>query len=224
MYKHYRNSHAFDDMNGQVAYWLGFLYTDGCVYDNNTVRLKLKDLDSIEQFKSFLKYAGSITTVTNHLNGKEYISYQVSVTDYQLAKKIKELGCVPRKTNVLVFPSLKQLPIKYYDSFLRGVFDGDGCVSHGDRCVRVSFIGTENFLIGVKNALVVTGVTSADHIFIGKAHTNNTQIKTLSFQAKDAILNFYNLIYNNNDTYYLKRKKERYEELINRQYPDGGKQ
>lgn len=58
------------------------------------------------------------------------------------------LGCVPKKSLILTFPSEEQIPKKLIKHFIRGYFDGDGWFTNTEKCFQVGIIGTENFISG----------------------------------------------------------------------------
>lgn len=66
-------------------------------------------------------------------------------------------GCTPRKSLTLQFPNeniFKESSLVKH--FIRGYWDGDGCLSYGDSkhtCADISVLGTEDFLTSLKNNL-----------------------------------------------------------------------
>ena len=69
-----RNSFAFNIIDENSAYWIGFLCADGTVLKNNEIRISLnaKDIKHIEKFKNFLDSSNTISTGTY---GKEERAY-----------------------------------------------------------------------------------------------------------------------------------------------------
>lgn len=214
-YKHARNSYAFHEMTNDAAYWLGFLYTDGCVTDDYSIQFKLKDIEPIQDFKKFLQYDGPIQTVTLRSGAKIYTSYQVSFYDKTLVGKLIELGCVPKKTYTLKYPTKEQLSDAYYNDFIRGAFDGDGSIFRSGNKIMMDITGTEDFLVGIRDVLVDNIVIPQKRSYIYKSHAKNPMIKRISLAKRESIENFYDFIYDNNPQYYLKRKKDKFEDLLN---------
>ena len=117
------NSNIFNTIDTEEkAYWLGFLYADGNVLDNNTISLELSTVDKehLIKFNSFLN-----TTIKNSL---------------------VNLGCIPRKSLVLRFPKDKQVPKRLKRHFVRGYIDGDGSIYKSNNNIHISILGTEHFL------------------------------------------------------------------------------
>lgn len=121
---------CIDDEN--KAYYLGFLYADGCNgRDAHRVELSIakRDKEVIERL-SMLLY--------DQIHMKEYRSKRSGVQDrvaiYIINEKIssdlEKLGCGPRKTFQLKFPAI---PYQLRQHFIRGYFDGDGSLTIGYR-------------------------------------------------------------------------------------------
>lgn len=138
----------------EKAYWLGFLYADGHVDDNkHTVSLCLKesDLYVIKKFRSFLGLDDKkIHKKIKHNNKKSYISYEISASNQKLCDCLYRLGCFANKTFSICFPR-NIIPNSLLHHFIRGYFDGDGCVSHSGKNgskITIEMIGTKDFLEG----------------------------------------------------------------------------
>ena len=144
---------CFDKIDTEEkAYWLGFMYADGCIYTNE-YRLELslqgKDIEHLYKFSKFLCATKNIV--------KFYKNYQknrdrcrVSIRSKHLWDGLNFNGCVPKKTFKLVFPSDKILPKELVRHFIRGYIDGDGClcITHPEK-IELSLVGTKDFLQGV---------------------------------------------------------------------------
>lgn len=146
------NTYSFDTNIFDVidteekAYWLGFLYADGYVSLEKGIELTLseKDLKHLEKFKSFMK--------SNHkIQQREDIkAYRLCIYSKDLAQRLTSLGCFQNKSLILKFPTKKQVPKHLIHHFMRGYFDGDGCVALSKSKYRpqlhFSVIGTNDFL------------------------------------------------------------------------------
>lgn len=147
------NQNYFEVINNEwKAYWLGFLYADGCVqyYDKkgkskNTVSIKLKQSDKghIEKFLNSLQSNHPVKDFKT--NYKDKYSSGSTISNKKLCEDLIKHGCIPNKSLVLKFPNLREDLIRH---FIRGYFDGDGCISLSieKRFVRVCFVGTEDML------------------------------------------------------------------------------
>lgn len=145
----------------EKAYWLGFLYADGCVYEkNNGIELGLKESDYIHlvKFKNFLKSEHKICKKSKIMNGKEYIGYRIHFSSKKMKSDLIQKGCIPNKTYFLNFPTYDIVPKYLMKHFIRGYLEGDGCiVNNKNKKVSVELIGTEQFLLGVTKFLNIEG-------------------------------------------------------------------
>ena len=113
------NIYVFDSINTEEkAYWLGFLYADGCIFKHgNSYKLQLalssKDEDHVIKFTNFI---GRNTKC--HTKGN--VS-RCSIQNSHLCNTLINYGCVPKKSCILQFPekSIFQKEDLIYD-FIRG--------------------------------------------------------------------------------------------------------
>lgn len=150
--KHTLNEKYFSNIDTESkAYWLGFIYADGCITENKiedrlkalTLEITLKDEDRGHLAK-FLESIESNTSVKDKiikLNGKEIITCRISINCTSLCRDLIRQGCTPRKSLTITFPN--SLPSHLVRHFIRGYIDGDGCISTRK---RLSVVGTESFL------------------------------------------------------------------------------
>ena len=190
----------------EKAYWLGFLYADGCVSsaeDKIELGLAEKDYHHIEKFKNFM---GITNKICYRQTSKSYrISFRSSKCKQDLINK----GCVPKKSLILTWPSEIQVPRNLIRHFIRGYFDGDGWFTNTTECFQVGIIGTENFIKGFLDT--VEDINKNNKIFI--CHRENGA-KRYVFGAYQDVFNFLNWIYQDS-TVYLDRKYEHYLDFIN---------
>ncbi len=125
------NENYFDELNTpEKAYWLGFLWGDGCnATDNNSIMLSLKASD-IEHIAKFVKALGSNHPIATRKGitptGKEKYYSVVSITNKHLSEKLESYGMIKNKTCNLRWP--EALPEEFANHFIRGKFDADGCL------------------------------------------------------------------------------------------------
>jgi hypothetical protein len=195
----------------EKAYWLGFLFADGY---NDTIRhaveLCLQDADKshIEKFKNAIQSKHKISKRTI----KGFINWRIYFRSKQISTSLHKYGCVKNKSFIMKFPLINK---KLIPHFIRGYFDGDGCVyTPARRKISVSFTsGSESFLISLQQILYNYKIIS---------HVRKIRLKnnwTLSFSSKKSIYNFYNLIYKNTtDNIRLTRKFDKYSKLVLNNY------
>ena len=156
----YHNTLKFDNTvfdiidTEEKAYWLGFLYADGYISStNNTVELSLKstDYEHLNKFKVFLQYRGDVKISSIKCKDKSYSRCRLSVTDKHFHDRLVRLGCIPKKSLILKFPSLNIFSNKdLVIDFIRGYIDGDGCLSFtSNGRLTIQIVGTKEFLDGI---------------------------------------------------------------------------
>lgn len=202
------DEHVFDVIDTEEkAYWLGFLYADGAIgSSNNNIELSLKLLDCkhLYKFKSFLKAKRNVRIETDKIKRCRF-----TVTSEHLKSRLIELGCTPRKSLTLKFPTEEQVPTQFIIPFIRGYFDGDGVLSFAkswDHIVpSTGMLGTEDFLNGV-----IAVFKYSIHDTLHKANKEGAEeCKIVSWAKSDSEL-FLTTIYKD-ATIYLDRKYKRYQ-------------
>lgn len=125
--------------------------------------------------------------------------------------RLNELGVYENKTFKLEF--LKILNEKLYHHFIRGYFDGDGSISSNKKgSAFIQFIGTKSLISEILKILV--NHCGVNYVKIRLNHNNNhNNIRTISFGDNGNAKKIYDYLYNNAQTYML-RKKHKFEELI----------
>ena len=132
--------------NEEKAYWLGFLYADGCVSkDSNRISLTLKDKNHVLKFKEFIGIKKDIRIK----NVKENDYYDITFRNKQMHTDLIKNGCIPNKSLILKYP--KHIPANLERHFIRGYFDGDGCLHKYDyeHYMIFSITSTLDVLIGI---------------------------------------------------------------------------
>src|SRR3989344_7065492 len=111
-----------------MAYVLGYWYADGSMYPSvrgSYITVTSVDQDTIYKIK---KWLGSHHIIRMRKptwpNGKN--SFALRIGNKSLYKSLVGLGLYPDKSLTVKLPVV---PDKYFDHFVRGYFDGDGCVS-----------------------------------------------------------------------------------------------
>lgn len=208
----------------EKAYWLGFLYADGNIsirYYNDNIRaiklefsLQQEDTYALENFKNNIQTDIPIKTKKTKLNDREYISSRLVINNTEFCKNLINLGCIPNKTFSLEFPNELILKKDFYPDFIRGYFDGDGCVYvDKNNQILINLLGTENMLLNIKKILDENGIHTDSEV---KKHNN---IYTFSFHGNNNGFNFFKYIYYY-ETFCLLRKKEKFYKYCNINHGD----
>lgn len=200
-----RNEYYFNKIDTEEkAYWLGFLYADGCVHINNyEISINITDRDHVEKFKTAI---GAINHKITETNDKRFSNaktlYQFTIKDKQLHQDLIKWGCIPQKS--LLLNKIPNIPRDYVSHFIRGYFDGDGSLHYlqGTNNYRISFVGTKNFLNDIQKELITN--VSLQSGGTGKAYT-------LQIAGRKQVERILNYLYNNStESIRLNRKYQTY--------------
>lgn len=198
------DEHFFKSIDTEEkAYWLGFLYADGCVHNKpngqKLISLVVKDKEVIEKFIKSLN--GNFEVKTYSENYGVYLTSQIMF--YDLCK----LGCVPRKSLVLKFPIIKS-ELRHH--FIRGYFDGDGTVfTYKRKGKKKDYIGIAIGMCGTKEMLHCIAINAPINLPT-KDKRKQGNIWYSSMSGPNKVLEFYNYLYNN-ATIWLDRKKNKFD-------------
>lgn len=200
--------------NRNKAYWLGFLYADGTIhirYNNKNIRavnleLTLKDIDILEEFKKDIKSDAPIKEKITNINGNKYINSRLIINNTEFCKNLINLGCVPNKTSIITFPTENILPKDLQVDFIRGYFDGDGCIYVGkDNQIQINILGTYALLYGISKIFEEKGNCHKGNI---KKHPKSN-IYQLDYHGNKQAYNIFKILYNN-EPFCMMRKKEKF--------------
>ena len=125
--KYQSNETFFNHENANMAYVLGFIASDGSISKNNNrikIGLSIKDISQLELIKKIMDIDYPIKIYTNKDN---FEIAELVWTCEQHKKDLAKYGVVPKKTYSFKFPL--NLSKKYWPDFIRGYFDGDGCIT-----------------------------------------------------------------------------------------------
>ncbi len=123
------NENFFKTWSRDSAYVLGFIFADGHLEDapyirGKYVRFTNTDRSLIEKIKNSLGSSHKIVIVPASGNKKE--KYILRIGSHKIYNDLERLGLHPRKSLDMEFPLISY---RFLSDFVRGYFDGDGCVS-----------------------------------------------------------------------------------------------
>lgn len=214
------DSHVFDVIDTEEkAYWLGFLYADGCVMSTGSnyklsLAISTEDIDHLRKFQKFLKTNNPIKVYKGNHNN-EYC--RIYVIDEHLCKQLISKGCTVRKTETLTFPEFLNDDLVRH--FIRGYIDGDGCITfhkhqiNHDRLVfALKICGTKELLTDFHRRLPINKKT--DSPVLQKRRKNDVNNYSLEYGGNLQALRLLDYLYGDSNIY-LNRKYERYLLLAN---------
>ena len=213
------NIDLFNEINDEAsAYFLGLMYADGNVYidkRNNipviSLALQRRDKYMLENFRNLIAPKHKIYFKKSKIKSQQD-QYRLMFNSLMIGEQLKKLGCVPAKSLKLNFPN--SIPTKLTHHFLRGYFDGDGCIyatppkRNGYVSYMISIASTRDFCKSVQKIFrseigINSGVyTRKTNNITSELSTggNNQAYKLMKWLYKDANL-------------FLKRKHKKFLEL-----------
>lgn len=201
MRKYNLNENFFELIDSEEkAYFLGFLFADGYVNEKlNMVDLTLhnKDKEILNKFVGLLYFEGRPLSIirTNYL--------RLVINSKKITNDLKLHGCFQKKTFNLKFPKLDKNLIKH---FIRGYFDGDGCVMINKNTLNVAIVGTIDFLNEVKENLNKNCCLN-ETVYDNRHPNRNNNIRALRFGGNIIINRIFHYLYDDS-TIYLNRKRK----------------
>lgn len=204
------NDNYFKTWSNEMAYFLGLIAADGHVRkQNNFLMIGLKKTDEkiIENLKEALQYNGPIYTI-NKKDGQTQCC--LTVCSKEIVKDLNELGLSGNKT--FDFDWINGMEDKYVSHFVRGMFDGDGCIYINEEKggYEASIIGTHKLTENIKNQYNIFSGKKSGHL------SPRENVQSIVFNGKYNALDFLNWIYKDStQSTRLERKYELYLKLKN---------
>lgn len=215
------NENVFDCIDTEEkAYWLGFIWADGYIDSSPLdpdkksvykfeISLKADDVKHLEKFNKFMGHVNNNVKISN-AKYKEKIVKKCRwfVTNKHLWNTLNNLGCTPQKSLTLQFPNESIFKSKdLIRHFIRGYWDGDGCLSWCDKehtIPSISVLGTENMLEGIKRHIPELSNRS---LFLNDKNNEITKVLSSKYRAAFKAINY---LYSDS-IIYLQRKYEIYQ-------------
>lgn len=208
------NDNFFEVINNEEnAYWLGFLFADGYVrfrngkYGEVNLKLQFKDHNHVELFK---KTINSNNPIKDSINNKGHKETSLSLYSTKMATDLTKLGCVENKTKLIRVPTI---PNELMRHFIRGYFDGDGCISQGSKTGTMEFYvssGSIEFLNDLSSIFNDIRITKQDF------RENNSKTIMLKICRVNDMKKLYHYFYDDSK-FYLGRKKEIFKEVLKKE-------
>ena len=198
----------------EKAYFLGLIYSDGCLVYNPEkylykIYLKLHSKDK----EILIRFIESIQGEMKIWDNKRRDMCEVSVSGKKIIMDLNKLGVHPNKTFTLTYPKIDENLERH---FLRGYFDGDGCIRintdkrDGSERGDLRIVGGSDEMINKINERM--------HILFGvnlnKPYgPKNSKFKYIGWGAMRDIEKIYNGFYSDCDLF-LQRKKTTFDKVI----------
>lgn len=209
------NEHYFDNIESEhQAYWLGFLMSDGYNHESKSqvsLRLHIQDIEILQKFKEDLQYTGEISIINR--GNTQYCD--LTLCSPIFSETLAKLGCIQGKTYTLEFP---KLPNNLLNHFLRGYFDGDGCISitqrsnrkEGSMQYQLNFVGKDSVILKIQDIICKnTGVFKTK-----LRNRKNSFANCISWCGRKVCFKILQYLYKDS-TIYLNRKYNKYLQIGN---------
>lgn len=199
------NHFYFSNYNPENCYWAGFILADGYIRTNKRFTLEIKlqkqDVIHLHKIKKDMGYDGKVIEKETYFN--------ISISSPQLIEDLnKNFGIYNKKS--LTCTIIDKIPKIYLKDFIRGYFDGDGCITYTS-IDAITFLGTEKTVDFIRkyfyNEVNIT-LRSKNMPDI----TKNSNICVIQYSGKAAFKCLQHMY--ENSTQYLDRKYLKYCDLI----------
>lgn len=218
---YYVDKNYFKEINtSNKAYVLGFIASDGCLYKRHNcsglIQIKLQESD--EQILHDILQDMKSTYPVNHVKNGEYTQVVISITSQDLYDQLLNKGINANKTwNLILDDILFNIPKNLYVDFLRGYFDGDGCIGKLNKNmiskVSVTFSCPYEFGLSLQ-MLLKNEYNIKSSVYIDNHRKYKKQFCTVSINGTSNKYKLLKLMYYKG-CLCLKRKYNRATELIN---------
>lgn len=205
--KYQLNENYFDKIDTEEkAYFLGLLYADGCNFPKNRV----VTISLLKGDEDILNRLNNLIYINRPLYNNGYTS-TLTICSKKISDQLERLGCVPQKSLKLEFPTLKQLPDCLMRHFIRGYFDGDGCIYLNlkrNQNAVVNITSSTLFSVGLKEYLK----SILDVNFNLQILKKNNKTATIQMNGNLQVKKFLDWLYEDSSIF-LQRKYAKYQEV-----------
>lgn len=205
------------------AYFLGWMYADGHMEKTLLrfrINLRNRDKYILTYFSKMIfsnyRPLEKVKSV-NVFSKKTKILYRgrpqskLSVSHKNLSKQLFDLGLVPAKSLILKFPTDDKVPDIYLPYFIRGYFEGDGCISlRKSGQPRVTICCSKYFVSGLCEKISKLGINYSIKL--------DNNIYDFCIYDYNSICLFYQYIYKDLNIPVLKRKYIKFMKVYNSRY------
>ena len=239
MVKYQVNDKFFEAVNSEkVAYVLGFLYADGCNQFNKQSSSKTlsitqaeQDLDILEKIRDAMDSTHPFRKI-DAIDDKHMVKYKFAISWAKISDDAYKLGVVYNKSLILKFPSFDIVPEEYMNHFIRGYFDGDGCIWEGVPKImsfidkktgkekkrfihnmKFNFTGSNAFIEGLQEYLMKVLGYRKTKLNVRKGKENSDKWCTMEYSGKKQIETLFHYMYDN-ATIYGNRKYNKFVKII----------
>ena len=198
----------------EKAYWLGFMYADGYIVNNENrygeddfgLSLAEDSIDSIEKFKKSIKATNPILYDDSKGIGQRQV--KIVCCSQKTVDDLIDKGVLKNKSLILKPPT--KIPQELIRHFIRGFFDGDGSLIRyqNKNCAYIAF--GINFTTTYEMAIWLQSIVQMGSVFPEKRREATWYF---SFGGNQQVLKFCHYMYDN-ASIWMDKKYNRYKELL----------
>lgn len=207
-----------DNQTQHSAYILGFLTSDGNVHSNKNAisfGISSKDIEVLKYIRLCISSSDAFPSIG--ISPPKYCPEKMVKNNGELCKitfcsrtmvnDLYKFGVEPRKTGHEKYPKLLRDDLKYH--YLRGLIDGDGCISIIKRIRNQKITYEPKLLIFSANCLFLEELRLNIKLIKEFRIIKNQTCNTMYTQKLSNILNLRSAMYDD-AIFSLKRKKDRF--------------
>lgn len=158
------NEGFFSSWSSEMAYVLGFVYTDGCLSPHKNgggaLIIAQKDPEILNKIAALMNCETklSYTARREYPTGAAGALWHFRIWSRRIYTDLLAIGLTPRKSRSITFPAVPWESVRH---FIRGCWDGDGSVyiTRRDNRIAASFVsGSMDFVTGMLAMLYKAGL------------------------------------------------------------------
>ncbi len=212
------NSHFFRTESPEMAYVVGFILADGCVtYKpqrstwNISIAQKKSSKYILEDILKAMDSSNNVKSIKRRSGFAGEDLARIDIHNKEIVCDAMALGLIPRKSKIARLPDITQ----YKKDLIRGYFDGDGSAwiynqtKKGLKGLRTTFASGSRLLLEDVGALLKDELFLIPKIYLYSDKRNFR----LQYGMRESLC-LYDWMYSDNDTLYLKEKKNVFEDII----------
>lgn len=202
------NEKFFDIETSDMAYILGLLASDGCISSNeNCIYIELQECDS-EILEQINKKLENERPIKHYITKKGYKNSKLYFFSKYIKEKLKDYNLIPNKTYSDDFKFPLKLNKKYWLDYIRGYFDGDGCIKKTGSSLTFQLDSTQKNIIETIHDFLFINYNLDTQITYNKKENGLTVWRLYTYGENAESI--FQLLYQNKECLKLNRKYQLY--------------
>lgn len=202
------NKTFFDVQSEDMAYILGLLGADGCIASSeNCIYIELQESDS-QLLEEINKKLENERPIKHYITNKGYKNCKLYFYSKYIKDRLKEYNLIPNKTYSPDFIFPRKLEKKYWLDYIRGYFDGDGCIKKTGSSLTFQIDSSQKDIVQTMQEFFNQEHNIPCQITINKKQDGVLMWRLYSYGNNANKI--FQLLYSNPSCLKLQRKYERY--------------